>query len=184
MEKISEKLRKVKFELEHLYKHAQDTVLGKAYVHLGNSYFDENDPLKDYGTGIEYYIRAASYGNADAAYYLATYYAEHNNPEDANLYLDLAIKYGSVEAKMVKGVAEFHAGNISIAANLLEEAAKAGDPDAQYYLGMCYLEEQYSEHDYNQGLYWLVKSANGGNRDACARLSRIYYETGEQRVMN
>lgn len=175
MEKIFEKLRKAKFELEHFYTYAKNTVLGKAYLYLGNPYFNESAPLKDYEMGIEYYKQAVCYGNADAAYYLATYYAENADAEKADFYIDLAIKYGSMEAKMVKGVVEFHARNVSIAACLLEEAAKAGDSDAQYYFGMCYLEELYSAYDYNQGVYWLIKSADGGNRNACDQLSRIYY---------
>ena len=50
----------------------------------------------------------------------------------------------------------------------LNLAANKGSVDAQYFLGMLYVEGDYFELDKSKGMYWLsISAANGDDRAQC-----------------
>lgn len=147
---------------------------GEIYNYLGECYFNENSPLKNNSKAIPYLEKAALLGNADAASSLFEYYVDIGDEEKGMKYHELAIKNGDFTAKILEGIIEFQKKNIEKAIELLSEGAQAGDTDAQYYLGHCYINTNYAQRDVNQGIYWLTCAADGGNGDACFDLSCLY----------
>ena len=165
------------------YKMAKDILIsalndspddGEIYNCLGDCYFKDDSPLKDNKKAVKYYEKGVFLGNARAMYSLAKYYSEINNFDKADEYYERAAQNGDSAAKAIIGAVECGKGNIDKAVKLLEGPAQAGAPYAQYYLGRCYLKSEYSEHDYNQGIYWISRSAEGGYGQACFYLSCIY----------
>jgi len=53
--------------------------------------------------------------------------------------------------------------------------AEAGDPAAQYKLAHFYIDGYGVEKDLRQAMYWLDKSARGGNRSAQIDLADMYF---------
>ncbi|MDN3720795.1 tetratricopeptide repeat protein [Roseibium salinum] len=56
------------------------------------------------------------------------------------------------------------------ARELLEKAAKLNDPEAQYALGLSYLESRSGLNDPGQGAFWLGRAARRGHKSA-----QVYY---------
>lgn len=147
---------------------------GELYDYLGDCYYKNDSPLKDNIKAVRYYEKSVSLGNVDSMYSLAGYYSDNNDFDKAAEYYEMAAQNGHLGAKALMGAAEYDDGSIFKAVKLLEEPAQKGYTYAQYYLGKCYLKDEYSGHDYNQGIYWLSCAAEGGSGQACFYLSYIY----------
>jgi TPR repeat protein len=52
-------------------------------------------------------------------------------------------------------------------------AAEAGDVDAKYNLGSCYLNGTGVAKDISQAVRWLQAAADQGDEDACQLLARL-----------
>ncbi len=106
----------------------------KAYFLRGNLYYslgDEENALKDYASAIENEKK-------DYELYIGVYEAltAHGKEEEAQEYLNLALELRGNKAhdKMQKGRIHFLLGEEKTAISLLEEAAKAKEMLAYYYL--------------------------------------------------
>ena len=110
----------------------------KAYFLRGNLYYSQNDEenaLKDYAAAIE---------NDSKEYelYIGVYEAltAHGKEKEAQDYLNQALELDGKRAydKMQKGRINFLLGEQETAISLLEEAIKAKEKDAYYYLAEVY----------------------------------------------
>ncbi len=61
----------------------------------------------------------------------------------------------------------------------LQSAAKLGDADAQYRLGLAYLEGRGVKKSENEAYDWLGKAARNGNTEACFTLGLMYADWEE-----
>lgn len=145
---------------------------GEIYDYLGKCFF--NDKIKDNSKAIEYFEKGVSLGNADAAFSLYKYYSSINDKKNKTKYFEIAKKNGHSMAKMIEGVNQFEKGNIERAIKLLKEAAQKGNIKAQYYLGKCYLSENYIQKDVYEGIRWLTKAAEREYGRACFELACFY----------
>jgi TPR repeat protein len=64
--------------------------------------------------------------------------------------------------------------NFEEAALWFEKAAKKGDHEAQFYLGLMYQDGKGVKQDYDQALLWYKKSANAGNAEAQYNLANLH----------
>jgi TPR repeat protein len=64
--------------------------------------------------------------------------------------------------------------NFKEAAKWLERAAKLNNTDAQYYLGMSFLNGQGVIQDYSAGFFWVDKAARKGHPEAQLSLGKMY----------
>ena len=82
---------------------------------------------------------------------------------------------GAARADVDSGWQAFLAGDYTTALEELEPAADAGDPRAQYYLGVLYDHGEGVVRNYVTATVWYEKAAAQGNRDAQFNLGMIYY---------
>ena len=72
------------------------------------------------------------------------------------------------------GVELYSEGNYSAAAEAFQKSADKGNPEAQFNLGLMYLNGQGVAQDYQQALSLLTKLAEQGNARAQVNLARMY----------
>lgn len=58
-------------------------------------------------------------------------------------------------------------------------SAEAGDAEAQYRLGMCYLQEKSDAANAESALTWLRKAAEAQHAQACAQVARCLMDSGD-----
>lgn len=80
--------------------------------------------------------------------------------------------------RVTDAVADFHGGNAAEAAQVLEPLARAGHPDAQFWLGTMYYQGRGKPRLYNAALAWYRRSAEQGNASAQNNLG-LMYRNGE-----
>lgn len=68
--------------------------------------------------------------------------------------------------------------NYKKAVKWYHKAAEKGSADAQFYLGMCYINGKGVEQDYTEAMKWLCKAAEQGDAGALYKLG-LCYETGQ-----
>lgn len=69
-------------------------------------------------------------------------------------------------ADVAKGIAAFLDGNRILAWRELLPAARAGDPEAQFFVGTMYRHGFGTERDDAEGLYWITQAADQGYAQA------------------
>lgn len=123
-------------------------------------------------------LRAASNaGHADAMYWLASFSTPEGTERDE--LLKRAAERGSRGAQLHLGAmyatGDWTAGKDPVkAVSWYRLAAEGGHDDAQYNLGfMCVLGEG-TVADVDEGLLWLHRSANGGNKSAMHLLADLH----------
>ena len=84
--------------------------------------------------------------------------------------------FAPVKADVAGGWLAFLDGDYVTALAELEPAAKAGDAEAQYYLGVIYDHGEGVVRDYSTAVGWYEKAAAQGHRDAQFNLAMIYYK--------
>lgn len=81
-------------------------------------------------------------------------------------------------ATVEDGMSAFERGQFEAAAREFEAPAKAGDPRAQYLLGIMYLNEYVPAPDPGAAVALIRAAAEQGHRDAQTELARMY-RTGD-----
>ncbi len=133
--------------------------------------------LKSNALALRYFNQAADKGVLAAQYLLARYYLTGNNPEKALFWFKKAAAQGDVKAQMYCAAAYlFGFGtpkNSDQAQRFYLDAAKKGNPIAQYTLGEQFLTARPWKTK-KAGFVWLSKSAALGNPKAQLRLGELY----------
>ncbi|MDP6708432.1 MAG: tetratricopeptide repeat protein [Alphaproteobacteria bacterium] len=78
------------------------------------------------------------------------------------------------QAGWEKGVGAYNSGDYETALKEFVPLAKAGKPDAQFALGMMYLNGQLVKRDANEAAKWFLKAADQGMVDAQGSLGALY----------
>ncbi len=73
-----------------------------------------------------------------------------------------------------EGLKAFRAGNYAQVLKLWQPLAEQGDTELQYNLGVMYSQGRGVEKDTQKAIHWLQLAASQGDRDALARLGKIY----------
>ncbi|MDI9819099.1 MULTISPECIES: tetratricopeptide repeat protein [unclassified Legionella] len=134
--------------------------------------------LKNNTLALRHFERAAEKGVLPAQQLLARYYLiEAGDPEKALHWFKKTAAAGDVRAQMYCAAAYlFGFGtkkNPDLARRYYIDAAKSGDPIAQYTLGEYFLGSRDSRNK-KLGLIWLNKAAEQGNPKAQLTLSELY----------
>jgi uncharacterized protein len=144
-----------------------------AYYYLFCS-FDEGPQKR---TEMNQMLRkAAERGHPDAAYWLSNLYP---SGEERDALLLKAGELGSVEAQRDLG-ALYATGDWtgphdpSRAADWNRQAAERGNADAQYNLGFMYLLGEGVPRDSKEGLRWLKRAADQGDKTSFRLLADVY----------
>jgi len=133
-------------------------------------------------TFIRYFNKLDEQGSAFAAFYLARIYANgwfvEQDYDKAKALADRAIGRGLQQANLVLG----YLATYGLGGNKDPEkgfryylnAALAGDPRAQLFVGLAYNSGNGVQKDTNLGTAWLKKAAKQKNSDAYVYLGRLY----------
>ena len=143
---------------------------------LGEYYWVGKGVLKDDEVAIAYLRRAAELKEPFAAYNLGKIYLEGSDITKtdgalAQKYLEQAAEAGLLEAKVLAAKQHFFGWegipcDYEKARHWFTEAAKEGDPIAEYYLGRIFFEGLGVEKSLEVAYGWYQKSADHGDRDA------------------
>ena len=150
---------------------AADQNYSKAQYQLGIMYKDGVGFAKDYQKARQWLQKSADNGNSDAKLAILKI---PNNGEDNNN------NHNGIPALSKSD------NNKSAAPQLLDRKsapittfladAKKGDNNAQYEVGLRYLEGNDGyEHNVSQAIKWLKEAATNNNIDASAKLGMLYY---------
>ncbi|HAU0671671.1 enhanced entry protein EnhC [Legionella pneumophila serogroup 1] len=158
-----------------IIKSGQDAV---AEYYLGRLYLYGYGQLKNNRVAMRYFTKSAEKGYLPAVLLMAKYSLLHEkNPEEAARWFKQAAAVGDVSAQMFMAAAYLYGvgvkKNTDIARRYYIDAAKNGNPIAQYTLAEYFLE---SKHAGNKklGIIWLNKAAENGDPKALTELGRFY----------
>ena len=126
-------------------------------------------------TGISYQVvEAAQEGNANMQYQLASYLyvgdeTKEPNKEQGFRWMQAAAENGSIKAQKVLGLlytngqhAPWPEQDLTEAVYWYERAARAGDPEAMYWMYCCCNKGVGVPYDGEQAKYWLRQAVNHG----------------------
>jgi len=123
----------------------------------------------------------AESGDREAQYWLGLIYDEGRivpkDAEHAERWFLKSADQGYVPAQRALGIAYWRDDRVK-ATLWLQPAAKHGDSEAQFLLGIAYEQGSFGTINYKEAQSWLQKSARQGHPDAQASLGRMY-ENGE-----
>jgi len=150
---------------------------------MGKARLEGTGVAKNPTRAVHWLTSAAHHGNDDARYLLGKmYYQGYAVAQDKELGIDWltrAAEHGHTGAlnflRGVNAAVKLTTMVHSQGADELKARAKAGDPHAQYELGLRYESGAYDVlKDDAQALYWLGKAAENGNRQAMQTLVHVY----------
>jgi hypothetical protein len=82
---------------------------------------------------------------------------------------------GTAKAGVEEGVIAYQEGDFATALSLLEPEAEAGDPTAQFHLGLMYDFGEGVANDFAAAARWYRKAAEQGHGDAQYNIGVLYY---------
>lgn len=171
---------------------------GDAAFNLGVLYEDGKGVPTDMDKALAYYQRARQNGSEKGLYRLGILYLYGNDRMAANIsqarrYLSEAAALDDEQAQqhlteldagasgepgpMILADRAFAAGHAESAADLLLEAAKAGNADAQTRLAWCYESGRGVDRDLQQAVVWFQQAAKQGQGEAMYALA-VMRKTG------
>lgn len=147
------------------YEAAADAGHVKAKCELGLMYLAGLGGEESAEKAAELFKAAADAGSDEAKFELGAMYASGNG-----------VKKNFVKAmKLLRESGTYQASALlGEAPGWWEAPAKQGIAEAQYQLGLCYVNAYGLPQDYITGRYWLLKAANQGNAKAYDALSQMY----------
>lgn len=137
---------------------------------------------KDLIKAKELYEAAVEKGHIAAMYNLGVFYMEGigNVSKDLHKSLDLferAADAGLKEAQRAMGLHYIRSKEVDKAIPFLDAASKQKDPDAEYYLGLCYENGWGIDENMAKAADLYSKAAHQGHLDATYNLA-VFYELG------
>jgi TPR repeat protein len=131
-------------------------------------------------TELNELISKAKSGDAEAQFWVGTFYSEGTKPknlEEGARWLLKSAEQGYPPAQFAYGLMS-RLANPSIGERWMLRAAEQGDTGAQFWLGVAYEQNWFGTIDNQEALKWYKKAAEGGDPDAQAELGQKY-EYGE-----
>ncbi|OAM86927.1 hypothetical protein AW736_25950 [Termitidicoccus mucosus] len=162
-----------------LYKKAAELGSAEAWYRMGCMALAQRVEGILPKSAVGYFQKAADLGFVDAYVALARTYIEgrltRTDTAKADFYLDLAIEAGNAEAMFLKGsLLAGTVGSEQAGLNLLMEAAKNGNADAQYTIGRMYRDGTVAVgQDMGMAEKWLRFAVENGSVRAKAELGLL-----------
>lgn len=171
------------YRLGHYNKAAEPlmTKAGKEAIadyYLGRLYLYGYGQLKNTDLAIRYFAQSAQQGYLPAVQWMAKYSLMHDkNPEEAARWFKQAATAGDVNAQLYLAAAYLYGlgvkKNLDTANHYYIDAAKNGNPLAQYALAESFLDTKHAANK-KLAVIWLTKSAASGNPRALTKLGGLY----------
>lgn len=179
------------------YQKAADQGHAVAQFYLGACYKNGVGVTKNLGSAAAWYLKAAEQGHADAQYNLGGCYAkgegvpydtqkvihwykkaaEQNHQKAQFKSAHLLAAHGNKNGQYALGIChETGCGtpvNIEMAISCYRDAAKAGHPDAQFKLGVHYMQGTYLRKNSAHAESWLCKAAEQDHLQAKVLLDEL-----------
>lgn len=155
----------------------------KLYNRVGKMYASGQGTEVDLEKAVQYYERAAYYGNIQAHINLVKLYVETNDIEHIQLvvpYLEkicltnnseAQYELGKIYLKSIPEIQDYEKG-----IEHLKKASDQGNEYAQYRLGKFYLTGAEEYRDIKQAEYYLTKAKEQGNISAQFLLGKLYQD--------
>jgi tetratricopeptide (TPR) repeat protein len=124
----------------------------------------------------DWYATAADLGNPEAMYQIAHANWVDGETKSAQKWAQLGAKLGHSGSLALLGHLSMDSGSNQLAEKYLRKAAEAGDPWGMNMLGLL-LDERMGKPD--EGMGWLLRSANLGFSPAHFNIGRIHFMRGE-----
>jgi enhanced entry protein EnhC len=169
-----------------IYDRAAEPLISKndkdavADYYLGRLFLYGYGQLKNNNVALRYFKKSAEKGYLPAVLLMAKYELLHEkNPEKAVGWFKQAATDGDISSQLFMAAAyQYGLGvkqNADVATKYYIDAAKNGNPIAQYALAEHFLESKHSSN-YKLGVIWLTKAANSGNPKALTKLGSLYVQ--------
>lgn len=165
-------------ETEALMSFEKAQALGsvRAHYNLGVCYETGRSVNKDLEKAVMHYKAAVLGGHPLATYNLGVLYLKgHGNTNTGQSLLEKASNLGVPQAKTFVAHKYLEEGNFDEAVPLLKEAAAAKDPDALFYLGLCFERGLAVPKDHTAAIKHYSRAArqnHAGALDALATIQR------------
>jgi TPR repeat protein len=160
----------------------------KAQALLGSMYFRGVGTPQDFPKAVSWYLKAAEQGDPESAFHVGFMYhmglGVLKNHTLAAIWQEKSYSKGMSRSLInrLKSFVTDQGGEISLgeARRRFLIDAEAGDPVAQYNLGIMSLLGQGSPADLAEAKLWFRKAADGGHNDAALNLSHLeaHFEGG------
>ena len=171
--------------LKYLKKGARDKSVEAAFT-LGMFYLKGIGFSQNFKRSMRFFQQAANSGHTEAQYVLGILLLKgkgstqnSRNDRKAFEWMFRSAQGGLLEAQW--NLALFLAEGIGIskaaphqAREWFETASHQGHPKAQFMLGQAYLDGEGILQDNEKGVYWIKKSAEGGDTKAQMKLASLY----------
>ncbi len=149
-----------------------------ADYYLARMYLYGYGQLKNHELAMRYFNKAALKGFLPAVQVMAKYSLLHDKkPEEAVKWFKQAAQAGDINAQMFLAAAYLYGlgvkKNTDVAAKYYIDAAKNGNPIAQFALAEHFLNSRHATN-IKLGIAWLNKSVASGNPKALTKLGSIY----------
>ncbi|RUR07952.1 SEL1-like repeat protein [Legionella sp. km772] len=149
-----------------------------ADYYLGRVYLYGYGQLKNTDLAMRYFLKSAEKGYLPAVQLMAKYSLMHDkNPEQAVKWYKQAASEGDINAQLFLAAAYLYGlgvkKNTDVASHYYIDAAKSGNPLAQFALAENFIDSRHSGNT-KLGLIWLNKAAANGNPKALTKLAGLY----------
>ena len=154
----------------------------EAQFYLGIMFMEGEGGIQDNIEGINWIEKSANAGNLDAMYQLGYIYKygeyEISVSEEESIYwLKIASELGDIESQFQLGTLYYFKSEDNEALTYLIDSADQGHETAAYFVASILLSDFDFANaiDFNLGIEYLAKSAEGGDTDSQYILAREYY---------
>lgn len=135
---------------------------------------------KDESKAVGFFTKAAEQGDADSMLNLSVFYSNgmgvKADPRKSEAYLEMAAEAGQPVACCVIGATmtgKADPKDWERGAKLLEQAAEAGNTEAQFFYGMCLEKARGVEQDLAEAAGWYRRAAKAGMPQANEALKNL-----------
>lgn len=172
-----------------IFKEAADKGFVAAQTNVGTMYFQGQGVEQNLEEAVRYLNMAADKGDAMAQFNLGNLY--YKGTAEIEKDIDKAIVYWKKAARQGYGSAQIALNSLNRPSktdntisspknddfNHIQELADQGDPEAQFKLGIHWLEA----NDYQQTAEWLERASRQGHLEAIKMLGRLYCSLAENK---
>ena len=150
-----------------------------AEFQLGKCYEEGlGDVHKDYATAVQWYMKSAKKGNADAQNKIGIYYFGKKDYKEALKWYESSAKGGNAKARYNMGMMfmskEYGMQDEQRGLNCYSLAAEAGLAEAQFELGLCYFYGIGTIKYSTKAAMWFERAARQGYDEAQYMLGHCY----------
>lgn len=153
-------------------------LMARSYFDIAVMYYQGIGYEQSYPHAVNYWTKAANYGNANAEFNLGLLYYDglgiSKDQSKGMALIESASQKGVIDATRTLGIIYMRAKNYSKAFYSYEQAAQKGDTDSKVQLGKMYSDGIGVDKDKKKALQWYEEAAKDGNSEAIKKVAYTY----------